>query len=274
MAMSPRLLRPRASGAFTPKSISGLALWLDAADSSTITLNGSNVSSWADKSGTLKPATANAHAATQPAFAATAANGKPQIEFDNNEMLAVGSSTSLFNFLHGGAGATVFIAMRAARTSNPNAFGQLFTNCSNSSSNVGITVAVDDRAGVGRNNALLYGGFRGESGQTVAFAANNSWFASADGLVIATMRFDLSNATVGQRLFSALNGTTTGGANTSSASASTNNASNNLHFGDPGGSSGFSGALSELLIYEGLLSASQRQLVERSLGRKWGVTVA
>jgi hypothetical protein len=31
MPMNPRLLRPRASG-FDPRSISGLALWLDAAD--------------------------------------------------------------------------------------------------------------------------------------------------------------------------------------------------------------------------------------------------
>ena len=273
MAMSPRLLRPRASG-FNPRSISGLAFWLDAADSSTITLNGSNVSSWADKSGTSKPATANADAAAQPAFAATAANGKAQIEFDNNEHLAVGSSASLFNFLHGGAGGTVIIAMRAARTSDPNSFGQLFTNCANASANVGVTVAVDDRASVSRNNALVYGGFRGQSGQTVAFIANNNWFSAFDGLAVVTLRFDLNNATVGQRLFSALNGTTTGAANTSSASATTSNATTNLQFGSPGGTSGFSGALSEVLIYEGLLSDAQRQTVERYLGRKWGVTVA
>jgi hypothetical protein len=32
MAMSPRLLRPRATG-FSPRSIPGLALWLDASSS-------------------------------------------------------------------------------------------------------------------------------------------------------------------------------------------------------------------------------------------------
>ena len=36
MAMSPRLLRPLASGAFSPKQIAGLAGWYDAADSSTL----------------------------------------------------------------------------------------------------------------------------------------------------------------------------------------------------------------------------------------------
>ena len=35
---------------FTPDQISGLALWLDAADSSTIQLSGANVTQWNDKS--------------------------------------------------------------------------------------------------------------------------------------------------------------------------------------------------------------------------------
>jgi hypothetical protein len=79
MAMSPRLLRPRASG-FNPKSISGLKLWLDATDSSTLTLNGSAVSEWRDKSGNdfhFSQGTSN----NQPAYNATI-NGKAAISFD------------------------------------------------------------------------------------------------------------------------------------------------------------------------------------------------
>lgn len=57
-----------------PSSITGLQLWLDASDSSTITLTGSRVSGWADKS-------SNAHAFTQttdanrPTVASAAMNG-------------------------------------------------------------------------------------------------------------------------------------------------------------------------------------------------------
>lgn len=43
---------------FSPKSISGLQLWLDAADSTSITLSGSNVTAWADKSGNGRNGTA------------------------------------------------------------------------------------------------------------------------------------------------------------------------------------------------------------------------
>lgn len=60
------MLRPRASGAFTPKSVTSLALWLDASDSSTLydsTSGGSLVAAdgtvgrWEDKSGNGRHAT-------------------------------------------------------------------------------------------------------------------------------------------------------------------------------------------------------------------------
>jgi hypothetical protein len=65
---------------WTPAELTGLALWLDAADSSTITLNGGNVSQWDDKSGNGNHVS-NATAATQPAYLATGWNGKPTLSF-------------------------------------------------------------------------------------------------------------------------------------------------------------------------------------------------
>jgi hypothetical protein len=57
----PRLWRPNALAG-------SLALWLDAEDTASITLNGTNVSQWADKSGNGRNAT-QATATAQPAFA-------------------------------------------------------------------------------------------------------------------------------------------------------------------------------------------------------------
>jgi hypothetical protein len=52
MPMSPRLLRPRQAGGFNPKSISGLNLWIDFSDTSTITLDGNRlIQQINDKSG-------------------------------------------------------------------------------------------------------------------------------------------------------------------------------------------------------------------------------
>ena len=57
------------------------ALWLDAEDTSTITLNGATVSQWADKSGNGRNA-AQATAASQPTYTAGGLNGKPVLTFD------------------------------------------------------------------------------------------------------------------------------------------------------------------------------------------------
>lgn len=77
MALSPRLLVPRATG-FSPKSISGLAAWYDASNASSITLNSTTVSQWSDLSGNGRHQV-QATAARQPIYNATGLNGKGTI---------------------------------------------------------------------------------------------------------------------------------------------------------------------------------------------------
>jgi len=80
--------------AWTPAELTGLALWLDAADSSTITLNGTDVSQWDDKSPNgydLLQSTA----AVQPEYIASGLNGKPTIRTDGNDRLD-NTTSSLF----------------------------------------------------------------------------------------------------------------------------------------------------------------------------------
>jgi hypothetical protein len=78
---------------WTPADIS-TALWLDAADASTITQNTSFVSQWSDKSGNARHAI-QATAANQPLYIDAAINGKGVISFDGlNDSLEV--VTSLF----------------------------------------------------------------------------------------------------------------------------------------------------------------------------------
>jgi hypothetical protein len=73
---------------WTPSQIS-TALWLDAADSSTITLNGSTVSQWSDKSGNARHAT-QPTAANQPAYSATGFNSRPGVVFTPPDSLSTG----------------------------------------------------------------------------------------------------------------------------------------------------------------------------------------
>jgi hypothetical protein len=70
---------------WTPAALgSSLKLWLDANDSSTLTLSGSSVSSWSDKSGTGNTVT-NATSASQPTYQATGFNSKPSVFFDASD---------------------------------------------------------------------------------------------------------------------------------------------------------------------------------------------
>lgn len=84
LAISPTNVRNVVGGAWTPAEIEGLALWLDADDASTITLNGSTVSQWSDKSGNARNATQDT-AASQPTYNATGFNGKPTLTWDGTD---------------------------------------------------------------------------------------------------------------------------------------------------------------------------------------------
>jgi len=76
----------KASGAiadgvlWTPAQIT-TALWLDAADPSTITQSGGSVSLWNDKSGNSRHV-GQVTAAKQPTYSATGLNSRPAIDFD------------------------------------------------------------------------------------------------------------------------------------------------------------------------------------------------
>ena len=70
------------------------ALWLDAADADTITLNGSNVSQWDDKSGNDKHATQTG-STSQPESGADTINGLNTLKFDgSNDRLLISSPLS------------------------------------------------------------------------------------------------------------------------------------------------------------------------------------
>jgi len=76
--------------AWTPYSLgSSLALWLDATDTDTITLNGSNVSQWGDKSNNNRHA-AQSTATKQPVYAPNVINGKACVVGDDTDDVLFG----------------------------------------------------------------------------------------------------------------------------------------------------------------------------------------
>ena len=70
---------------WTPAEIT-TALWLDADDAATITLNGSTVSQWADKSGNGNHVSQSS-AASQPTYLSVGFSGKPSLRSDVGDSL-------------------------------------------------------------------------------------------------------------------------------------------------------------------------------------------
>jgi hypothetical protein len=95
-----------ASVAFDPLSIANCKLWLDASDTSTISLSGSEVTQWNDKSGNSKNVTQST-SARRPSSGLNTINSKNVITFGGDDLLQA-STASDWAFLHNSGGSTVF----------------------------------------------------------------------------------------------------------------------------------------------------------------------
>lgn len=243
--MSPRLLRPRAAGGFDPRAISGLALWLDASDSTTVTLNGSNVSQWRDKSGNNRHA-AQSTAANQPAWNTSPRNGRSTITWSNSSFMngAMASATAY----------TVFAVIRYQSTSA--AFARFFT--------LGRTGAADNVSPAHTPMLRFSSGEQFNSFGTGAVAAVTFPY---NQFAVLTSAHD--GTTVSNRL----NGGTAATASYSLTGTNfTRYAIGAFQDGTFDSFSTLVGETCEYVTYTRGLSLSEQETVWRYLGQKWGIT--
>jgi hypothetical protein len=239
MGMSGRLLRPRATG-FTPRSISGLAAWLDAADASTVTV-GTGVSQWTDKSGNAVNAlqgTAN----NQPAYQVSVFNGKNAIYFDGtdddlataaNAAINVTELTLLVVF-RGDAASNDGVVTKSGLTLDPNGFG-LYT----------------------RSTPEIW--FQGDDTEQAHCTRGGAY----TNLSLAVLRGTATAQSV------RLNGAEA----TPSAVATSYAANRPLRIGTRrAGVEFFTGYVCEVLLYNRVISTGQETALRDSLKAKWGLT--
>lgn len=239
MPMSARLLRPRASGGFDPRSIPGLAVWLDASRSSSITLNGSNVSSWADLSGNGRNAT-QATAASQPAYSTAALNGRNVVTAD------VGNKSIKTAAFPVGLPQTVFVVASVPATGNHGIFQR---------------GAVNDIHSLWQSS----GAFRARRGS----AADATATATA-GYHVFTCVYTLNLS----RLFVDGAQGTDDTSNITGLNPASTSPDRTLALFNLDSTIGMTGGIAEFLYYNGNLSTTDRQRVERYLASKWGITLA
>ncbi len=241
MAMNPRLLRPLATG-FNPKSIAGLSLWLDAADSSTITIS-TGVSVWADKSGNGRNATQNV-GGKQPLNSNTI-NGKNVVTFQGTDDTMQIAANAAFN----ANSQTIIIVARQATAAN-----EVLWYKADSNSAVGVITRY--RTGT---QFWLYQKNDG-SAATLVNASNTNTNTN----VYATVLEPANQAGF------------VNGASVATATVTTAYDNNSGPFLGSRRDVGeyLNGDIAEVLHYSRALSASERSKVERYLGGKWGITVA
>lgn len=227
---------------WTPAEIT-TALWLDAADSGTITLTSGKVSQWADKSGNSRNV-AQATASAQPVVTAAAQNSLDVLTFDGAAVLATSA-----NFPEtGNAEFSVFWVHTKTSSSGGCVFGW-----GNSGTSLQACGLYDD----GSSRGIAYAG--GNFCATGAISAGyNVWgYVKSAGAINSASDFRKN------------------GANTvTAASSSTPNiASATLKIGQWSlvTSNRLVGSLAELIVLPSAADATTRQKIEGYLAHKWGL---
>jgi hypothetical protein len=228
---------------FDPRTIPGCALWLDAADSATLTLSGSSVTAWADKSGNGRNAVGTT---SNPTYNATGFNSRPTVTFSNNILtssnwsLAPNRQFAWFLAVHVTSTSNIWHRILVSATGGyPNGYLGTHSNTFNFLGIAGSTTVTAPIA-TGTTNPQLVTYLFGTSelsANTTAVSVNGGTFSTLAG--------------------------NTGGIGTSGLSIGS----------EAGGAAweGFLGHLSEVICYNSTVTQLERQQVEGYLAWKWGL---
>ena len=226
------------------------ALWLDAADSATVTLVDGAVSQWADKSGNGRHATQGT-ADARPAIASAELNGKDVLRFDGAGDY-LGTASSVLGSSH-----DMFIVCKATETLDT-ALAQWSTGAA------GRYLAIQFHANpTGGGSEVIIGSIK-------SFLEPTGHLGVSD--VINTTDYFLINVAknAGTHIRYWVDGVlkyTTGsvGANVEQKSLTIGSASDS-------GVSFFAGDMAEIVILNSIANESDRQKLEGYLAHKWGLT--
>ena len=230
---------------FNPQSVSGCCVWLDSADpvsfnSGGIT-NGTTITTWNDKSGVGQSITV----AGTPVWNSTTLNSSPSVNLTNGRFSGVFTNT-LSNFTF-----TAFII--TSLNSYPTG-GYPCLAFQNTPS--GSFLRVLDYAGAFRYYNFLTGGFGLST--TASLTTPFLWSTTYNGSTSAYLYYN--------------------GSNTANSTAASSPGCNAAYFylgtepGDIPGVNSWPGYVSEVVVYNSVLTQTARQQVEGYLAQKWGLT--
>lgn len=232
---------PQQYGLWSPAEIT-TALWLDAADASTITESGGAVSQWDDKSGNARNA-AQATEANRPTLLANGIGGKPSLQFDGVDDYLINAAAGL---PLGSSARSLFVVYRPLVLTGANS-----------------VVSQGEFNSTGQWFALQ---FRQTPSGDPYFAGFNADLSSGDAI---TLDSKIAGVTYnGTNVILYKNGTLK-----SSAARTLNTTGNTFSVGSSPGQAEFAnGLIGEIVMTSSVLSTLDRQRVESYLAHKWGLT--
>lgn len=252
---------------FVPTQISGLSLWLDAADPSTVITSGSDVTAWNDKSGNGKNMISNA-SFQRPIYSRNSLNG-------NNSILFFRNSSSSFSILEN----TSFSFVAASWTY----FTVLRRNAANTTFQRFVSMASvinggdnNNAASFNLNSTSLNNSFNMErSGGSLAATFNTSNVCLLENIVNGSgTNIDTINANTNYLFANGSQLTSAGG-----LSVGTNLNVTHIRYGcttsrpgtNDGGFESLQGNIGEVLLFNRTLRRSEIQQIEGYLAWKWGI---
>lgn len=253
MAMNNRLMRPRASG-FNPKTISGLQAWYDASDTTTLYQNSNGTTAvsatddpvgyWGDKSGNGRNLTQTTNN-NRPLFKPASRNGKGDMLFDGTDDLLTVTTASRLDITN-----DFTVVAMLQNTSGQGSYLSL----GRASGTNGITLYTNSATDTYRAIVKATGGW----GTDFVLSTTISRTLQRRVTVIRSS----STTTLGVKGFTDASVTGSAGPITYNGTA--------LQIGGP--SDGYwAGYISEVLIWNKALSATERTAVQNYIDKKWGL---
>ena len=218
-----------------PTSISNIQLWLDAKDNNTLILSGSSVTQWKDKSGYNYNATVHNGSAT---YNSSGFNNLPAVQINSGGFIASSPSGTFNN------GITFFVVFQ--KNGSANTYETLVAKTNNN-----IPAPID-----------MYGNTRLTSGNYSIPSVFNITTATALNLLVSTVNsaswYEYVN---GNLLF------------TSNSTNSFSDTVSSIYVGTRADkATAFTGVISEVIVYNRILTTTERQNIEGYLAAKWNIS--
>ena len=263
---------------WTPAEIS-TEIWLDAADSSTITIVSGLISQWNDKSGNARNVS-QGNSSLRPQMDSTNLNGLGVISFLGSGRRLAASTNSDWTFLHDSTSSSVFCVVKYGTSANPATAYTSISTEGNSITNVGYRFGFDDRetfSAPTNSNALVVSVATGGNYCAATFSATAMYSGFTD--IITPNQYNIicsitqpSASTLADRIKASINGGSLVGSQGRSVAPSTATSTWPLTIGAAGsGGAPLVGGIAEVIILSSAVSVDNRQKIEGYLAHKWGL---